>query len=216
MQKMSIRVVRSLGVRRFLEWGVVNARGVAGGVVVFWDNRVLELVGMEVCQFSISCCFKNCEDGFMWIFTGGGLFTWSGALNSQSMCRLDRFLVSEDWESHFRGQEKSRELSMEEVEARKEAKEDFKKWVLMEEVSWRQKSREIWLRGDRNEGYFHRMANAHKRRNWLREIKINGMWYVARLEEPFSEEEISSALFELNGDKASGPDGFTIAFWQFS
>ena len=27
---------------------VVNARGVAGGVVDFWDNRVLELVGMEV------------------------------------------------------------------------------------------------------------------------------------------------------------------------
>ena len=48
MQKMSIRVVRSLGVGRFLEWGVVNARGAAGGVVVFWDNRVLELVGMEV------------------------------------------------------------------------------------------------------------------------------------------------------------------------
>ena len=32
-------------------------------------------------------------------------------------------------------QEKLRELSMEEVEARKEAREDFKKWVLMEEVS---------------------------------------------------------------------------------
>ena len=40
-------------------------------------------------------------------------------------------------------QEKSRKLSMEEVEARKEAREDFKKWVLMEEVSCRQKSREI-------------------------------------------------------------------------
>ena len=25
---------------------------------------------MEVGQFSISCCFKNCDDGFVWIFTG--------------------------------------------------------------------------------------------------------------------------------------------------
>ena len=54
----------------FLEWGSLNARGAAGGVVVFWDNRVLELVGMEVGLFSISCRFKNCEDGFSWIFLG--------------------------------------------------------------------------------------------------------------------------------------------------
>ena len=40
-------------------------------------------------------------------------------------------------------QEKLRPLSMEELEARKEAKGDFEKWALMEEVSWRQKSREV-------------------------------------------------------------------------
>ena len=34
------------------------------------------------------------------------------------------------------------------------------------------------------------------------------------LEHPFSEDEIHSALMEMNGDKASGPDGFTMAFWQ--
>ena len=45
----------------------------------------------------------------------------------------------------------------------------------MEEISWRQKSRELWLKdGDRNTGYFHRMANAHRRRNCLRKISING------------------------------------------
>ncbi|KAL6350404.1 hypothetical protein AAG906_004355 [Vitis piasezkii] len=37
----------SLGVGRFLEWGAVNVRGTAEGVVVFWDNKVLELTGME-------------------------------------------------------------------------------------------------------------------------------------------------------------------------
>ena len=35
MTKMSLGVVRSLGVGRFLEWGALNAMGVAGGVVVF-------------------------------------------------------------------------------------------------------------------------------------------------------------------------------------
>ena len=70
IQDMSQGVVHSLGVRRFLGWGAVSAKGAAGGVVVFWDNRVLELVGMEVGLFSILCRFKNCEDGFLWIFTG--------------------------------------------------------------------------------------------------------------------------------------------------
>ena len=32
------------------------------------------------------------------------------------------------------------------------------------------------------------------------------------LELSFSEEEIHSALMEMNGDKAPGPDGFTVAF----
>ena len=70
MTEMSLGVVQSLGVGRFLEWGALNARGAAGGVVVFWDNRVLELVWMEVGLFSISCRFRNCEDGFGWIFSG--------------------------------------------------------------------------------------------------------------------------------------------------
>ena len=64
MTEMSLGVLRSLGVGRFLEWGVLNARGAVGGVVVLWDNRVLELVRMEVGLFSISCRFKNCEDSF--------------------------------------------------------------------------------------------------------------------------------------------------------
>ncbi|RVW22686.1 hypothetical protein CK203_099585 [Vitis vinifera] len=47
MSDLSLGVVRSLGVGRFLECGALNVRGVAGGVVFSWDNRVLELVGME-------------------------------------------------------------------------------------------------------------------------------------------------------------------------
>ncbi|RVX00654.1 hypothetical protein CK203_030281 [Vitis vinifera] len=43
-----------LGVERFLEWGA------ASGIVVFWDNMVLELVDLENEVFSISYHFKNC------------------------------------------------------------------------------------------------------------------------------------------------------------
>ncbi|XP_059597084.1 uncharacterized protein LOC132254750 [Vitis vinifera] len=339
----------SLGVGRFLEWGALDARGAVGGVVVFWDNRVLELMGMEVGIFSISCRFKNVEDGFRWTVSGvygptlrryrelfweelgaicglwndpwcvggdfnmikfsnerrrggrvsssmrrfseviddlelrdlplqGGPFTWSGGLNSQTMSRIDRFLVTEDSEGYFnevvqstlprpvsdhfpilldgggvrRGpipfrfenmwlkeeeklkalkvilkswnkdvfgkvgvnkrlaldkvdfwdnQEKRRILSMEELEARKEAKGDFEKWVLME-AKIKRSVRSRKLGGGRRGG-----GGGGGR--------IDGE-EAARLEEAFTEEEVFSALSDVNGDKAPGPDRLSLSFWQFS
>ena len=38
---------------------------------------------------------------------------------------------------------------------------------------------------------------------------------TTKLEDPFSTEEVFVALFELNGDKVPGLDGFSIAFWHF-
>ncbi|RVW87530.1 hypothetical protein CK203_036323 [Vitis vinifera] len=108
--------------------------------------------------------------------------------------------------------------------------------------------------GGQNSGFFHRMANAHRRTNSMDRIKINGVWRTEEqevregivqnfqqllteepswradieglhlprlntceaegLEVPFTMEEIHSALMDMNGDKAPGPDGFTGAFWQ--
>ena len=77
--------------------------------------------------------------------------------------------------SFWDGLEKQRELILEEREERIRAKEEFKSLAVMEEISWRQKSRELWLKdGDKNTGYFHKMANAHRRRNCLGKISING------------------------------------------
>ena len=59
IKDMSRGIVHRLGVERCLGWRAMSARGAAGGMVVFWDKRVLELVGMEVGIFSISCHFKN-------------------------------------------------------------------------------------------------------------------------------------------------------------
>ncbi|KAJ9702452.1 hypothetical protein PVL29_004269 [Vitis rotundifolia] len=152
-------------------------------------------------------------------------------------------------------EENERVLTVEETELKKEAKENYRKWVIMEETHWRQLSREIWLKeGDRNTGFFHRMASAHRRNNSLERIKINGEWFLEEqeiregianafknflledtgwkadigrlqldqishqeaenLERPFTEDEIHAALMEMNGDKAPGPDDFTLAFWQ--
>ena len=71
--------------------------------------------------------------------------------------------------------EKQRELVLEERKERTLAKEEYKSWAVLEEISWRQKSRELWLKdGDKNTGYFHKMTNAHRRSNCLRRIRING------------------------------------------
>ena len=60
IKEMTMRLVRSLGVGRHLDWRAVNSRGVAGGILVFWDNRMFELVDLEEGEFSILCWFKNC------------------------------------------------------------------------------------------------------------------------------------------------------------
>ena len=70
MKEMSDRFVRSLGVGRNLGWVSLDARGTVGGVLLLWDKRVLEGLEVEVGSFSISCCFRNCEEGFVWVFSG--------------------------------------------------------------------------------------------------------------------------------------------------
>ncbi|KAJ9671078.1 hypothetical protein PVL29_027188 [Vitis rotundifolia] len=67
---MSEGMVKSLGVGRFLDWRTLDASGSVGGVLVCWDKRSLEILDWEVGQFSISCKFRNVENGVVWVFTG--------------------------------------------------------------------------------------------------------------------------------------------------
>ena len=173
-------------------------------------------------------------------------------IGNVSLNRAEAFSRLQRWESR----ENDGPLTASEVEAKNQALEDYKKWALLEETSWRQKSREIWLKeGDKNTKYFHKMANARARKNFLSKIRINevtlsssddlkegvcrayksllselGDWRpkinglnfkelgegsASSLEVEFSEEEIFAALSSCCGDKAPGPDGFTMAFWLF-
>ena len=53
----------------------------------------------------------------------------------------------------------------------------------MEEIAWRQKSREIWLKeGDRNTQFFPKMANYNRTKNSLHKLKIDGVWLTEERE----------------------------------
>lgn len=65
---MTKGLVRSLGIGRFLDWGTLDAHGSAGGLLICWDKRTLEVIEMEVGNFSISCRLRNVEDGLVWMF----------------------------------------------------------------------------------------------------------------------------------------------------
>ncbi|KAG7967737.1 hypothetical protein I3843_08G114300 [Carya illinoinensis] len=133
---------------------------------------------------------------------------------------------------------------------------ELERLTLMEEISWRQKSRALWLRErDKCTQFFHRVANAHRRFNAVESMNINvenisdqevikehvvghfqhllsepHEWRPtlddlafeaidqtsrAWLERPFEEEEVHQVIKKMNKDKAPGPDGFTMAFFQF-
>ncbi|RVW43928.1 hypothetical protein CK203_072334 [Vitis vinifera] len=70
VKDVSTQLVNSVGVGRFLNWDSVDARGTAGGLLLIWDNRVLESLEVESGGYSISARFRNCSDGFSWIFSG--------------------------------------------------------------------------------------------------------------------------------------------------
>ncbi|RVW43437.1 putative ribonuclease H protein [Vitis vinifera] len=317
---MTEGVVRSLGSGRFLDWRALDADGAAGGLLICWDKRSMEVVDWEEGQYSLSCRFKNVEDGAVWVFTGvygpftkearEGLWEELGAVRgiweepwclggdfnstlyqgersrqgriTSNMRRfahiIEEFLVTPSWLDNFSGViqrrlprpvsdhfpilleggglrrgpspfrfenmwlkvegfldlirswwreievrgtasyrlaaktkelkqklkvwnrevfghlednkraalqqvdywdgvESERSLSLEETEVKKEAKESYQKWVMLEESHWRQLSREVWLKeGDKNTGFFHRMANAHRNNNTVDRVKIDGVW----------------------------------------
>ena len=67
---MSDSIARSIGSGRFLDWKAMNAEGASGGILICWDRRSLDILDWEEGQFTLSCRFRNVENGAIWVFTG--------------------------------------------------------------------------------------------------------------------------------------------------
>jgi hypothetical protein len=69
----------------------------------------------------------------------------------------------------------SRELTEVEINKRDECSPNLERTLFQEEVSWRQKSRALWLKeGDWNTMFFHRLANSHRRNNTVAAMMVEG------------------------------------------
>ena len=70
----------------------------------------------------------------------------------------------------------SRGLSTEERVEMGRIRDELEQATLLEEISWRQKSRVLYVKeGDRNTKFFHRIANSHRRVNSIDRIMVNGV-----------------------------------------
>ncbi|RVW90309.1 hypothetical protein CK203_036731 [Vitis vinifera] len=175
--RMSMGLVCSLGVGRFLEWEAVNLRGTVGGIMVFWANRVLQLVGLEVDDFNMIRFPQGCSSGGRLISTMRrfsekfNLKKWNKEVFRQTAVgkamALDQVVF---WDTN----ERSCNLSHEEVEAREVVREEFKKLVMLKEISWR--------------------------RNFSAKIKIHGTWLLEEKDIKEGVVQAFQALLTNSGD----------------
>ena len=128
-----------------------------------------------------------------------------GNVDEQKNSTLKKVALWDDIESR-------RPLSDGERQERMSPMEDFKKWAIMEEISWRQKSREIWLKeGDRNNGFFHKMANYHRKMNNIDRICIGDQWLTGTEEVKLGIVKAFKELFGDPGDWRASPEGLNFS-----
>jgi hypothetical protein len=70
LELIARRDVNSLWGCHYVDWFYEVATGVAGGILLIWDKRVVTRLDMEVGECVMACSFKNVVDGFEWAFVG--------------------------------------------------------------------------------------------------------------------------------------------------
>jgi hypothetical protein len=67
---IDLGVIQSLWSSPYVGWVALDVVNTAGGVLLMWDKRMLEMTDSVVGTFSVSCCWKGITDGLVWACTG--------------------------------------------------------------------------------------------------------------------------------------------------
>ena len=106
----------------------------------------------------------------------------------------------------------TRPLDVEEQGRREQTAIELDKVLLMEEISWRQKSRALWLKeGDKNSRFFHRVANSHRNVNTIGKLLINGISSTNQDEIRDHISQFYEQLYKENGSRRPMLDGIQFA-----
>ncbi|KAK4540324.1 hypothetical protein RGQ29_031849 [Quercus rubra] len=183
----------------FVDWVALDAVHTAGGILLMWDRRVLERKEVLVGSFSVSVQWQGVGDGFLWACSGvygpidnsvRGLM-WDELAgvhhywNVPCGNRLEFGHIGRKKVSFIRDSEIVRRqgrgvgtLKIQSLVREVLARAEVENLLSLEEISWRQKSRMLWIKeGDNNTKFFHKMANSRRRFNHLCFLEVDGEIY---------------------------------------
>ncbi|KAK1297873.1 hypothetical protein QJS10_CPB14g00976 [Acorus calamus] len=230
--------VRQSPIFRFENWWLMSP-GFKGRVEASWGATAGVLTGAQKVAYKLKRLKMVLKH-------------WNRA---ELRARRERKVVLADQIYTYEQWEEARLISEEDRITWAALKQEWSNVSSLEEVAWRQRSREIWLKeGDSNTNFFHAAANGRRRINKITQLNVEGrrvenrqeieqrlvehfmnafksrrgwspVWIdedlgripdhlLQPLEADFNEEEVKAAIFGTEADKAPGPDGFGLRFFQ--
>ncbi|RVX11326.1 LINE-1 retrotransposable element ORF2 protein [Vitis vinifera] len=207
------RLVSSIWKGKSLDWVALPACGASGGIVILWDS------------VKFNCSEKVVEGGLL---VGASRSTWS---------TFPRWCVGGDFNVIRRISEKMGDsrltVNMRRFDEFIRESEALPRWTSDHSPICLETNPFMW---GPTPFRFENMWLLHpefkeKFRDWWQECTVEGWegdsWKIEGidwapiseesaiwLDRPFSEEEVRMAVFQLNKEKAPGPDGFTLAVYQ--
>ncbi|XP_068497676.1 uncharacterized protein [Phaseolus vulgaris] len=96
----------------------------------------------------------------------------------------------------------------------KKTKEEFDHALHCQYLFWKERAKMLWFKdGDRHTAFFHVVVKRRNNSSEIHRLRIYNVENMMLMKSPYFL-EIKNVIFNLNGNSASGPDGFAGVFYQ--